>query len=365
MTDFTIAAWINLDTAATWSRVFDFGDGTTRYMFLTPRSGSNTLRFGISTSGSSGQQRIDTPALPANVWKHVAVTLSGTVGTIHVDGVAVATNANLTLTPGDLGNTTNNWIGRSQFSADPFLDGKIDDFRIYSRALSFAEISALATIQPLSPSSLAASSSSSGRIDLSWTDNSGTETGFKIERKTGASGIFAQVATTDANTTGFSDSGLAVGTSYIYRVRAFTAGWDSSYTNEAGATTFTLIQDWRQTIFGTTANNGTAANTADDDGDGFNNLMEYALGMNPKSASRLGQPTMGTTTTPALTYTYKRAQTDVTYRVETTTDPATWNSWITGNVDQGQPAMDGTTAALVPMNAAKRFIRLAVTLDQP
>jgi hypothetical protein len=49
----------------------------------------------------------------------------------------------MTLHPSNLGNTTNNWIARSQFAVDPLFDGFIDDFRIYSRALSAAEIAAL------------------------------------------------------------------------------------------------------------------------------------------------------------------------------------------------------------------------------
>ncbi|HSB02319.1 MAG TPA: LamG-like jellyroll fold domain-containing protein [Anaerolineales bacterium] len=42
-----------------------------------------------------------------------------------------------------LGSTTQNWIGRSEYSSDPYLNGAIDEFRIYSRALSAAEVLAL------------------------------------------------------------------------------------------------------------------------------------------------------------------------------------------------------------------------------
>jgi hypothetical protein len=49
----------------------------------------------------------------------------------------------MTLTGASLGNTTQNWIGRSQYQADPYLDGKVDDLRIYSRALSAAELATL------------------------------------------------------------------------------------------------------------------------------------------------------------------------------------------------------------------------------
>ncbi|MEK5239606.1 LamG-like jellyroll fold domain-containing protein [Paenibacillus sp. FSL L8-0470] len=82
------------------------------------------------------------PALPAGEWKHVAVTLTGTQGVLYIDGVEAGRNDHMTLRPSDLGKTKNNYIGKSQF-ADPYFDGLVDDFRIYSRALSAAEIAAL------------------------------------------------------------------------------------------------------------------------------------------------------------------------------------------------------------------------------
>jgi len=145
LNDFTIAAWVKLNGSGGWQRIFDFGTGTTTNMFLTPQSGTGgVLRFAITTGGSGTEQRINAPtALSTGSWKHVAVTLSGTTGTLYVDGTAVATNASMTLKPSSLGNTTLNYIGRSQY-ADPYLNGAVDDFRIYDRALSAAEISALA-----------------------------------------------------------------------------------------------------------------------------------------------------------------------------------------------------------------------------
>jgi hypothetical protein len=44
----------------------------------------------------------------------------------------------------DLGVTTQNWLGRSQWTADPFFGGSIDDFHIYNRALSESEVRYLA-----------------------------------------------------------------------------------------------------------------------------------------------------------------------------------------------------------------------------
>jgi len=83
------------------------------------------------------------PQLPTG-WQHVAITLSGTTGTMWLNGVPVATNPNMTISPADLGATDQNWIGRSQFSADPSLGATVDDSQIYDHALSAAEIAALA-----------------------------------------------------------------------------------------------------------------------------------------------------------------------------------------------------------------------------
>jgi len=129
--------------------VFDFGTGTGDYMFLTLNAGGGPIRFAITTTGPGGEQQINgTGELPINTWSHVAVTLSGTTGTLYINGAAVGTNADMTLTPADLGDTTQDWIGRSQYPADPYLAATVDDFQIYSSALTAAQIGALAAGQP-------------------------------------------------------------------------------------------------------------------------------------------------------------------------------------------------------------------------
>jgi hypothetical protein len=103
------------------------------------------VRFAITTNGNGSEQQITgSSALPTGQWVHVAVTKSGNTGTLYVNGSAVGSNNSMSLSPSSLSSTNQNWIGRSQYSADPYMDGRVDDFRIYNRALSASEVDDLA-----------------------------------------------------------------------------------------------------------------------------------------------------------------------------------------------------------------------------
>ncbi|MBA2810707.1 glycoside hydrolase family 127 protein [Streptomyces sp. KM273126] len=140
----TLSAWVKPTHDANWTRVFDFGDNTTRYLYLAARNGSGVPRFAVTTGGPGGEQALNgTAALPLDRWSHLAVTISGSTGTLYVNGTAVARNTSMTLNPAALGTLRNNWLGRSNFSADPAFAGALDEFNIWSRALTAAEITAL------------------------------------------------------------------------------------------------------------------------------------------------------------------------------------------------------------------------------
>ncbi len=145
VSDVTVSAWVFWNATQTNTRIFDFGSGTGRYLMLTPRhGGSGMVRLAMTVNGRFGEQSIDgTAALPTGQWVHVAVTLSGTTGTLYVNGTAVGANTAMFLAPFRLGSTAQNWLGRSQYSADPGFNGLIDDFRIHRGALTAAQIAAL------------------------------------------------------------------------------------------------------------------------------------------------------------------------------------------------------------------------------
>ena len=108
-----------------------------------------------------------------------------------------------------------------------------------SQVVPGAQLSPYSTtpvVIPAAPSGLDAVAVSGIQINLSWTDNSTNEDRFKIERKTGANGAYAQVGEVAPSVTNYNDSGLLPTTdSYYYRVRAANAGGDSAYSSEVGA----------------------------------------------------------------------------------------------------------------------------------
>lgn len=92
------------------------------------------------------------------------------------------------------------------------------------------------TTSPVAPSNLTVTASGASQLNVRWSDNSSDETNFKIERKTGAAGTYATISTTAANAVSFTDSSLAQGTQYFYRLSAVNAG-GASATVEASGTT--------------------------------------------------------------------------------------------------------------------------------
>jgi transcriptional regulator CtsR len=95
---------------------------------------------------------------------------------------------------------------------------------------------ATATTSLAAPTNLAVSIVSPVQLNLTWTDNSAGESGYYVERKTGA-GAYAKIASLKANATSYSDVNLASDTTYTYRVRSYSGTIYSNYSNEVSAKT--------------------------------------------------------------------------------------------------------------------------------
>lgn len=142
-TALTIGVWIKLHAAANWSRIFDFGTGAS-FMYLTPRNGDGALYFVMHTATEETAVVSNTTVPVDTTWHHVAVVVSPTAAGLYLDGISVANVPNPAVTPAELGALTENWLGRSRFEADPYLNASLDELRISCRAYTDDEIKNLA-----------------------------------------------------------------------------------------------------------------------------------------------------------------------------------------------------------------------------
>ncbi|MBR0037455.1 MAG: RICIN domain-containing protein [Bacteroidales bacterium] len=142
----TLAVWANHSNRTTaWTRLFDFGNDTNQYFFVTLNSGSDA-RLVLKNGGN---EQILSVATPTAGWHHIAVTLGEQEVAFYVDGKLVGSSTDITLRPSDI-KPVRNYIGRSQYAADPLFKGYVDDLRIYDFALTAEEVAALYAGQEVS-----------------------------------------------------------------------------------------------------------------------------------------------------------------------------------------------------------------------
>ncbi len=91
---------------------------------------------------------------------------------------------------------------------------------------------------PNPPSSLQLTNKTTTTISMEFTDNSSNEQGFKVERAI-ANNPFQQIAVLSANQVTFQDFNLECGINYSYRVRAYNAIGNSTFSNVLNTTTLT------------------------------------------------------------------------------------------------------------------------------
>jgi hypothetical protein len=143
LTDSTFATWVNFPgTGGDWQRIFDFGTSSSEgYMFLCPRVPAGPIRFAITPAAGASESILETTRQLPSGWHHLAIVIDSAnmQMQLYLDGEVAASGPTATL-PTDLGNTTQNWLGRSQYAADAYFTGSLDEFRIYDRALSAGEV---------------------------------------------------------------------------------------------------------------------------------------------------------------------------------------------------------------------------------
>ena len=136
----TVAMWVYSTSSSNWQRIFDFGNGTDQYMFLSPNSDGSEMRFVMKNGG--GEEILSTSTLKRDSWHHIAVTIGDDEVVLYVDGVAKASSSSMKIRPSDI-RPVRNYIGRSQFVSDARFKGYIDEFCVFNYALSSDNVTRL------------------------------------------------------------------------------------------------------------------------------------------------------------------------------------------------------------------------------
>jgi chitodextrinase len=101
-----------------------------------------------------------------------------------------------------------------------------------------ASATTLSSTTDRAPGQLSATATSSNEINLSWSDELGDVTGFKIEQCQGKGcSNFTEIASVAASVTSYQNTNLTALTSYSYRVRAYKEDSNYAYSKIASATT--------------------------------------------------------------------------------------------------------------------------------
>ncbi|MBQ7573080.1 MAG: family 43 glycosylhydrolase [Clostridia bacterium] len=140
--DFAISVWTKPETLGTWARVYDFGNGSAGdYAFLTANNGA-VSRFALK---NGTEQTIDAnDKLSTGEWQNVVISRSGSTTKFYINGKSVGTTEAITYKWSNIGKFSNYYIGKSQFDADAYYQGLVDDLLVYDRALTTDEIKTLA-----------------------------------------------------------------------------------------------------------------------------------------------------------------------------------------------------------------------------
>ena len=133
--NFTVTAWINIQSEKLWTIIIDFGNGTrwNNYIFEFSEKLDKLAFSSYNQNVSFTNFSTEKYGVELRQWYHVAYVLQDNEGFMYINGYEVGSskmhsNKNIT--------TVNNFIGKSWYDQDEYADAIFDDLKIYKGALS-------------------------------------------------------------------------------------------------------------------------------------------------------------------------------------------------------------------------------------
>lgn len=324
----------------------------------------------------------------AGAWHHLAYTYDGNVtAKVYLDGIlSTTTTLSGTLStfatqPINIACQRNNAVSGG-VSLSKYFSGYINSVRVHGGVLTPAQIAANYSLGPYgapgnSAPTLAAISDQTyvqGSSPLSVPLTVGdADTAVASLTLSGSASNTALVPSSNIVFTGTGASRIATitpspGTSGTLAITITVSDGVSTASRTFNLSIFlTGMDKWRQQYFGTTANRGNAADTADPNNDEVPNLLEYFLNRNPVNANDPSTVPSVAYDGANLVFTYTRsivAMNELSYAVEWS-DTLAAGSWSSNGVTETILSNDGTVqkvkASVAAGSSRKRFLHLKVT----
>ncbi len=137
---FSVEVWVCHKSFTHWSRIIDFGNGSSADNILLANShGTNNLVLAVYKGASIQMIEVEN-ALTLGEWTHLAATIDASGNAkVYKDGQLL--RSGICHLPNSI-NRTRNYIGRSNWDQDGYLDAQVSDLRIWNVARTQDEIRA-------------------------------------------------------------------------------------------------------------------------------------------------------------------------------------------------------------------------------
>gem|GEM_PF-3992055 len=342
-TDFSFSGWVRWENSKTPYPRF-FGQKGRFSIGLYKMEDGDTvgeLYLNVrSPDGDSTRSQNIRPGLNLNAdtWYFVAVTKQGGSYRFRLDDTEVTRSGPSTLAASSEDYTI--MSGGTVKGVGVGITASITDYRFYSRALSSSELTTVKeSLQqnppPEAPSGLGARTRSATRIDLSWTDNSDTESTFLIQRSLSSASNFSTIHTTAANVQSYTDT-VPADTVFFYQVLASDGDQLSSPSNEV------------------------TASTKDRDLDGMLDDHEVLAGTDPDLAADVFQASVSPSAASSISFEFE-GKSGKFYRVffSDALNPADWQI-LSNGVDYGNLVGEDAVLKVEDDASASRFYKIEV-----